>query len=279
MKGSVRHIEWRKILEFLAVFLALPTVGFYFAAKQWGPSVLRYPYYFLVTLFVIQAGLSYLQTFAALARKPFPQAPAGHDEPTPVPKTTFIVCAYLPNETEVIEATLLNILDSVKRPKDDLEVILAYNTPTMLDMEQGLVALALEHPELTLANAYESRSKTENLNYALDLASGEMIVLLDADHLVADDCLERAWRWMERGYDVVQGRCRIRNGGRAFIPAMVEVEFEALYGISHYAKSRLFNTALFGGSNGYWRASVLKEVKFREGFLLSWIQQVPGMLE
>jgi cellulose synthase/poly-beta-1,6-N-acetylglucosamine synthase-like glycosyltransferase len=31
----------------------------------------------------------------------------------------------------------------------------------------------------------------------------------------------------------------------------------------HFAKSRLFQTALFGGSNGYWRAAILKSIGFR----------------
>jgi cellulose synthase/poly-beta-1,6-N-acetylglucosamine synthase-like glycosyltransferase len=117
-------------------------------------------------------------------------------------------------------------------------------------------------PQLILANAYGSRSKSENLNYALEIASGEMIVLLDADHLVSADCLQRAWRWLDEGYNVVQGRCKIRNGRINPISALVEVEFEAIYGISHYAKSKLFDSALFGGTNGYWRSSTVKELKF-----------------
>jgi cellulose synthase/poly-beta-1,6-N-acetylglucosamine synthase-like glycosyltransferase len=115
-----------------------------------------------------------------------------------------------------------------------------------------------------LANAYGSRSKSENLNYALDMASGEMIVLLDADHLVMKDCLARAWRWFLKGYDVVQGRCKIRNGSAGPVEALVEVEFEAIYGISHHAKSKMFHSTLFGGTNGYWRASVIKAMKFNK---------------
>jgi cellulose synthase/poly-beta-1,6-N-acetylglucosamine synthase-like glycosyltransferase len=130
-----------------------------------------------------------------------------------------------------------------------------------------LKELALKWPELVLTNAYGSKSKSENLNYALELASGEMIVLLDADHVVRSDCLKRAWRWLEQGYDAVQGRCRIRNGGDSIVAGLVEVEFEAIYGVSHYAKSLVFDAALFGGSNGYWKASVLKSLKFRHDML------------
>ena len=185
----------------------------------------------------------------------------------PVPKTTFIVSAYLSNEIEVIEDTLLNILERIERPEGGIELILAYNCPHMEEIELRFRELAYKWPELILANAYGSRSKSENLNYALEIASGEMIVLLDADHLPDPDCLKRAWRWLDEGYNVVQGLCKIRNGRRSAVSALVEVEFETIYAISHYAKSKLFNSTLFGGTNGYWRSSIIKKIKFNPGRL------------
>jgi len=208
----------------------------------------------------MQAALSYMYSLSAFKRKQFKEmASAKHEQ---VPKTTFIVSAYLPNEIQVIEDTLLNILEKVLRPAGGIEVILAYNTPQLEELELRLRSLAYKWPELILANAYGSKSKSQNLNYALEIASGEMIVLLDADHLVSADCLSRAWRWLDEGYSVVQGRCKIRNGKQSLIAALVEVEFEAIYGVSHYAKSKIFDSTLFGGTNGYWRSRVIKEVKF-----------------
>jgi cellulose synthase/poly-beta-1,6-N-acetylglucosamine synthase-like glycosyltransferase len=43
---------------------------------------------------------------------------------------------------------------------------------------------------------------------------------------------------------------------------MIAVEFECMYGASHPAKSLLFDTGIFCGSNGYWKTSVLKKVRF-----------------
>jgi len=260
MSPQAKQMEWGRLGEFFLVFFVFPVILFWAIAQAW-PDFLRWGYFFIVTLFVFQSAMSYLQTTSALIpslwdkRSPEPT--------TPTPRTTFIVSAYLPNEVTVIEATLLNLLQNVRRPKDDIEVILAYNTPRFMELEKHLCELAKIYPELILANAYGSRSKSQNQNYALDLASGEMIVLLDADHLVAQDCLTRAWRWLENGFDVVQGRCVIRNGNAGLVSALVSVEFQAIYGVSHFAKFRLFRTALFGGSNGYWRASVLKIIRFR----------------
>lgn len=260
MIPRAKKMEWGKLGEFFLIFLILPVVLFWAIAQEW-PGFLRFSYFFLVTLFVLQSAMSYLQTASALIPSGWDNRPA--EPATPVPRTTFIVSAYLPNEVTVIEATLLNLLQNVQRPEDGIEVILAYNTPQLMELEKRLRELTKLHPELILANAYGSRSKSQNQNYALDLASGEMIVLLDADHLVASDCLTRAWRWLENGFDVVQGRCTIRNGKSGLVSALVSVEFQTIYGVSHFAKFRLFRTALFGGSNGYWRASVLKAIRFR----------------
>ena len=260
MDKRKKTIEWGKILEILLIFLVIPTGVFYLLALRW-PAFLNHAYYLFVWLFVFQAGLSYMYSLVAFKRKRFKELPsAGHIR---LPKTTFIVSAYLPNELEVIEGTLLNILEHIERPELGIEVMLAYNTPHMEGIEPRLRELAYKWPELILANAYGSKSKSENLNYALETASGEMIILLDADHLVASDCLRRAWRWLDEGYSVVQGRCKIRNGRKSPVSALVEVEFEAIYGVSHYARSRLFDSALFGGTNGYWRSSVIKGLKFK----------------
>jgi cellulose synthase/poly-beta-1,6-N-acetylglucosamine synthase-like glycosyltransferase len=256
---SKRRIEWFKILEVIFFLLIIPTFVFYFVGLYW-PPFLNFAYYFFIWLFVSQAGLSYSYSLSAFRHKIFKELPAAKH--LPVPKTTFIVSAYLPNEIEVIEDTLRNILERIQRPEGGLELILAYNCPHMEEIELRLRELTYKWPEFILANAYGSKSKSENLNYTLELASGEMIVLLDADHLVAPDCLRRAWRWLDEGYTVVQGRCKIRNGLNSYITALTEVEFETIYGVSHYAKSLMFDSALFGGTNGYWRSSVIKQIKF-----------------
>jgi cellulose synthase/poly-beta-1,6-N-acetylglucosamine synthase-like glycosyltransferase len=260
MAAKHKTKEWRKLGEFVLLFVLLPIPVFYLLAQFWEPS-LHLAYYILVTLFVIQAALSYLQSTASMLRDPW-ERQARPPRP-PVPRASFLVSAYLPNELQVIEETLQHLLTRIERPAAGLEVILAYNTPHFLELELRLRELALQHPSLILANAHGSRSKSQNQNYALAQATGAIIVLLDADHRVSADCLSRAWRWLEAGYDVVQGRCSIRNVDDSLVTRLVGVEFQTIYGISHTAKFRLFHTALFGGSNGYWRAAALRATGFR----------------
>ena len=256
--------ELFKIGQVLLI-LFVGSTSLIYLTSLWWPGSLKISYHFIVGIMVLQAGLSYWYT-ASVFRKNAPKPPHEFAR-TSVPKSTFIVAAYLPNEVSVVENTILNILQNIERPASGIEVILAYNTPHMEDVELRLREIAFKNPELILANAYNSRSKSENLNYTLELATGEIVVILDADHLVSSDCLGRAWRWLEAGYDVVQGRCKVRNSGDSFVSALVGVEFEIIYGIQHPSKTAIFDTSLFGGSNGYWKSSVIKKVKFREDML------------
>jgi len=256
--------EWLKSLEVLLVIVVLPTLVFYMLGNRW-PIILPVSYHTVVGLYIFQSALSYWYTTSVFTNRKFIPLPVARNQP--VPRTTFIVSAYLPNEITVVEETLLKILRSVERPASGIEVILVYNTPSLEPIELKLRELAYEYPELILANAYGSRSKSENLNYAIDLATGSMIALMDADHWVSADCLGRAWRWLDEGYDVVQGLCKIRNLADSLVAKIVGIEFEIIYGVNHPSRSIVFDTSLFGGSNGYWKAEVLQKVRFSEDML------------
>jgi cellulose synthase/poly-beta-1,6-N-acetylglucosamine synthase-like glycosyltransferase len=180
-----------------------------------------------------------------------------------LPFVSVVIAAYLPNEQDIIEETLLHWLTQVDSPAAGWEVILAYNTPTWLPVEHRLQRLARRYPALVLLPVAESHSKAENLNAALGIVKGAMTCIFDADHHPAPDCLRRAWAWLATGqYDGVQGRNIIRNAQDNWITQLVSVEFECTYGVSHYGRSLLADTALFGGSNGYWRTATLRELGF-----------------
>ncbi|NJL46301.1 MAG: glycosyltransferase family 2 protein [Leptolyngbyaceae cyanobacterium SM2_5_2] len=184
-------------------------------------------------------------------------------ETAPIPFVSVIVVAYLPNEQDIIEETLLHWLTQVDMPSTGWEVILAYNTPAQLPVEARLYQLAHQHSALVLLPVSQSRSKAENLNAALRHVRGEMTCIFDADHHPTPDCLSLAWEWLNRSqYDGVQGRNIIRNAADNWMTQLIAVEFECIYGISHYGRSILADTALFGGSNGYWRTEAIRNLGF-----------------
>ena len=181
----------------------------------------------------------------------------------PLPFVSVVIAAYLPNEQDIIEETLRHWLTRVVAPEAGWEVILAYNSSTRLPIEARLQWLANQYPDLVLLPVAKSRSKAENLNAALGRVRGKMTCIFDADHQPAANCLSLAWEWLRSGhYDGVQGRNIIRNAQDNWLTRLIAVEFECTYGISHYGRSLLADTALFGGSNGYWRTEALRDLGF-----------------
>ncbi|MGB3293633.1 MAG: glycosyltransferase [Phormidesmis sp.] len=275
-------IEIQKVIFTYALLIGLPAV-FYVCLLVQGWSLLT-PRMIVLTFFLFNAVMITIESSNAIFRRfathrrqfsrPSERTITrlkarvglrGSERPSPiapVPPCSFLVAAYLPNEQDIIVETIHHLLFNIQRPADGLEIILAYNTPTDLLVEVELRGLAKQHPELKLLRVEGSQSKAENINAALNIATGEIACVLDADHHPAADCFMRAWHWIAQGYDVVQGRNIIRNYRENFLTANVALEFEQLYGISHAAKSFLTDSSIFGGSNGYWRMSVLKSIRF-----------------
>ncbi|MBD2090928.1 glycosyltransferase family 2 protein [Microcoleus sp. FACHB-1515] len=279
--------ELYKLIFTHIVLIGIPTIFFY-CLRRGGWSLtgihMSIATFYVISsiVLIVEATVSSFRRYATREAVPKSSWEKGFDrlkqklgvggarlpEPSvPVPKCSFLVAAYLPNEQDIILDTLKHLLEQVEIPAGGLEVILAYNTPIDLPVEDDLERLAERQPNLKLLRVEGSRSKAENLNAALDEVTGEIVCVLDADHHPAADCFRRAWRWLDRGYDVVQGRNIIRNHRQNLLTENIAIEFEMIYGVCHPAKSFLTDTSIFGGSNGYWRTSVLKRIRFNPTML------------
>ena len=158
-------------------------------------------------------------------------------------------------------------------------MVLAYNTPTPMAVEAELRDARRQHPDLTVLKVEDSTSKAQNVNAALRVADGEFVGIFDADHHPMAGAFERAWRWIADGADVVQGHCVIRNGDDSALAKLVAVEFEQIYSVAHPGRAALHGFGIFGGSNGYWRASALERIRLRGSFLTEDIEASMRVLE
>lgn len=275
-------VDLHKLIYTHIVMIGVPTI-FYYCLRLGGLTLVDV-HIAIATFFLISSIMIILESSHSLFRryavKTAPLRTArdrftrplkrllgmgGYKRPRPIaplPRCSLMIAAYLPNEQDIILETLRHILNSIQRPAAGLEIILAYNTPIDLPIEDDLQLFAQLHPELKLLRVEGSHSKAENLNAALALVTGDIVCILDADHHPAPDCFFRAWRWLEQDYDVVQGRNVIRNHHHNLLTQNIAVEFESLYGVSHPAKSFLTDSTIFGGSNGFWRTDVLKQIRF-----------------
>lgn len=246
-------------------FIAL--VGLY----TLGLDVSSVVYWTLVTALATTAGLIWFECSYALD----PERPP--DTATPAPRATAVIAAYLPNEADSIVETIHEFL--AQDYSGGLQVVLAYNTPVPLDVEAELAVLDREHPDLTVLKVPDSTSKAQNVNAALRVADGEFVGIFDADHHPMPGSFDRAWQWLADGADVVQGHCVIRNGEDSALARLVAVEFEQIYAVAHPGRAALFGFGIFGGSNGYWRASALERIRLRGSFLTEDIEASVRVLE
>jgi cellulose synthase/poly-beta-1,6-N-acetylglucosamine synthase-like glycosyltransferase len=215
---------------------------------------LRVADWVVATAFLVTSVAMAIETVAAARRVAAPSAPIRP------PSLSVVVAAYLPNEQDIIVETLRHVLRVVQVPSHRLQIILAYNTPSELDIEHILATLGRTTAQIVPLKVEGSTSKAENVRAALPHLTGEMTVLLDADHHPAADAPARAWRWLLAGYDIVQGRCIVRNPRDGVQTRLVALEFEQMYAVSHQGRSMLVDTAIFGGTNGWWRTSVLQQI-------------------
>lgn len=256
-----RTLLWEQYLITTLLGIGLPFCVYWLFGRYLF-DITEAVYIVVVVALVLTAASIWAEGFLALRRVDPPDEPA-----RPYPPATAIVAAYLPNEAPIIEDTVRAFL-RVQYP-GPLQVILAYNTPRdMPEIEARLEEIAQEDPRFVPMRIRTSTSKAQNVNAALPYATGEFTAVFDADHHPDPPSFRRAWRWISHGADVVQGHCLIRNGDASWVARMVAVEFEQIYAVNHPGRARLHGFGIFGGSNGYWRTELLRELRMH-GFMLT----------
>lgn len=269
-RREVRHAGGSRLLRLLATIpvqilitqllaMGVP-LAVYFALDAAGVNIVPIVYIVVVIALLVTAALIWAEGFLALRHVHPPHLP--EDEYVPA---TAIIAAYLPNEAATIVETIKSF-QRIDYPAG-LQILLAYNTPRPLPVEKILREMSQSDPRFRVIAVEGSESKAQNVNTALSEASGEFIGIFDADHHPDPQCFRRAWRWLASGYDVVQGHCMVRNGYETWISKMVAVEFEAIYAVSHPGRARLHGFGIFGGTNGYWKARVLREIRMHASML------------
>jgi cellulose synthase/poly-beta-1,6-N-acetylglucosamine synthase-like glycosyltransferase/DNA-binding response OmpR family regulator len=227
---------------------------------RFGIDVAGGAYWAVMAALLITAASIWIEGFFALDPKQPPKEPGA-----PYPAATAIIAAYLPNEA----ATILDTIESFQQLDypGDLQILVAYNTPNPMPIEDELREIAELDPRVQPLKVTGSTSKAQNVNAAMSHVRGEFVGMFDADHHPDPLSFRRAWRWLSNGYDVVQGHCVIRNGAASLTARTVAVEFEAIYAVSHPGRAALHGFGLFGGSNGYWRTELLAQTRMRGSML------------
>lgn len=198
----------------------------------------------------------------------------GRTFPTPdeeLLRLDLLIVAYLPNEKDIVKDQVQYALDELAYPKNKIRVNLLYNTPKPIEpLETELHAMTEQYSELRVIKVPKSKSKADNLNHFLTLETdAEIISIFDCDHRPHP----HNPRWAAERFvadptiDIIQGRCVVYNTNESFYAKMIAIEFDKIYATSHPGRSRMFGFGLFCGSNGYWRAGVLRQIRMDESML------------
>lgn len=155
-------------------------------------------------------------------------------------------------------------LDEIIYPTNKIRINLVYNTPFPIEpLETELRNLALRKRHFRSIKVPGSTSKADNLNYFFSLKQdSDITAIYDADHYPHP----YGPRWaaerftLDEKTDLVQGRCVIFNSTSSWLSAMISVEFDKIYAVSHPGRAALWGFGVFTGSNGYWRTPLLQKL-------------------
>lgn len=190
-----------------------------------------------------------------------------------LPKLDIIIVAYLPNEQDIVMDRVKYLLEEIVYPRDRYRVNLLYNTPYAIQpLESELFALADEYAKnLRVIKVPGSKSKADNINYYCNViqTDAEISAIFDCDHYPHPYAPKWAMEQFakDKELEIVQGRCVVLNANDNFLTAMIGIEFDKIYAVSHPGRSAMFHFGLFCGSNGYWRTPLLKELKMDDSML------------
>jgi cellulose synthase/poly-beta-1,6-N-acetylglucosamine synthase-like glycosyltransferase len=192
----------------------------------------------------------------------------------------LIIVAYLPNERDIIMDRVNYLCTKIVYPIDRIRVNCVYNTPIPIaPLETELLELQEKYSQLRVIKVPDSKSKADNLNYFFTLDTGaDVIAIFDADHYPhPHNPRWAAERFMaDTDVGIVQGRCVIYNSRDSWLTRLIAIEFDKIYAVSHPGRAIMMDFGLFCGksallvtngthtdiligSNGYWRAELLKK--------------------
>lgn len=174
------------------------------------------------------------------------------------PVTVMVACK---NEELVVD-TLVDRLFALEYPPDKIQVIVVDDdsddaTGEILDRRaaQDSRLLVIHRPPGSTGG------KSGALNTASQVATGEIMIIFDADHEPSPSTILRLVRHFEHPRTAaVMGRCVIKNPADSLMARMVWLEYLAGYLCDEYGRQAMATLPAYGGANCAVRASALEEI-------------------
>lgn len=192
-------------------------------------------------------------------------------EPSPenaLPSVSVLVTAY--NEADVLAETVSACL-AVDYPEGALEVVVGYEAASTDGTGNVARRLADAHSRVhAVERPGPPGGKAAATNHLLNRASGDLVLVLDADQRPEPGALRRAVRWF-RDDDVwcVKGRCFGTNPRDSVLALCATVERGLVERTEFYVRDLVGGFALFTGGQALFRAAALDDLgRFDESLLI-----------
>ena len=198
-----------------------------------------------------------LREVIASPRKLMRRQPAVDSLPETLPLYTVMVPLF--REVKVLPG-LLQSLQAIVYPRAKLEILLVLEA---VDIETQAAVLATRLPanfRTVVVPDQAPRTKPKALNYALQFARGEYVVVYDAEDRPEPDQLLRALTAFERGppqLGCVQAQLNIYNPGASWLTRQFTIEYSALFDAILPALARLGLPVPLGGTSNHFRRDTL----------------------
>ena len=197
--------------------------------------------------------------FAVVSLRAAPNEMFGSDGIDTGFRPTVTVMVPCHNEEVVIAASVEAFL-AIDYPRDKMQLICINDKST--DATGALLDnLAKRNPQLEVLHrpVGATGGKSGALNEALALATGEIIMVFDADHRPRADALLRTVRhFADPVCAATQGRCIIRNSSESSLTRTVSVDYFSGYIVNEYGRQALFDLPAYGGANCAVRTDVVR---------------------
>ena len=177
------------------------------------------------------------------------------------PEVSIIIPAK--NESKVIKETLIS-LSQINYPKSKLDIIVIDDNSSDETFE---IASSMNYIEnLHVYKNEESLGKSKAINSILKIIDTEYTVILDADDLVDENYLTKVLlNFADPEVACVQTVNTVRNGKTNILSRLVQMEYLSRYEVLYAGRSM----ALFMGSGGIFRTSILKQLDGFNGKMLT----------
>ncbi len=179
--------------------------------------------------------------------------------PEDLPRYSILVALY----REANQAgALVNALAALEWPADRREVFLVCEED---DAETVRAIRKLELPQgfqLVLCPPSRPRTKPKALNFALPLATGQYVVIYDAEDRPHPLQLREAHQRFSRegpGLGCLQAPLSIHNGGDNWLTAMFAIEYETLFRGVLPVLEQFGGPLPLGGTSNHFRTRVLRQ--------------------